>query len=100
MQHVKTLTTEDEIVSVQYWRDEYLRLNSMMPEWRRKQLIQFDPYFLTAVGKDDINHVKNGRAGLEKTRRVVLALRLLVELFEKEKASDEKLMKRQKLTRV
>lgn len=88
------------MLKVQYWRDEFERLYKLLPEFQRKNLIPYDDYFLKAIAKDDVTHVKKGEAGLEKTRRVVMALQNLVDDTQKQKISLHKVMKRQKLVAV
>ena len=83
--------------SLEFWRDEFQRLYKIAPEFKRNNLIIYDSYFLTAVGKDDVRNVKNNKASYEKTRRVVLALTKYVESIQDESRSAKKLLKRQKL---
>ena len=101
MGHVKTPTeVKEEMLSVQYWRNEFDRLNELYPNFQRINLVIYDDYFLMAIAKDDVSHVKKGEAGLEKTRRVVLALQKLVDFRLADDKAAEKLRRRQKLERV
>ena len=85
-------------IDVEYWRSLFDDLYKKHPNFTRKQLSNHDNYFQLAIGKDDINHVKKGRAGLVKTRRVVMALQKAIEKTNDSNESIKKLMRRQNLS--
>ncbi|GGD44864.1 hypothetical protein GCM10011514_06090 [Emticicia aquatilis] len=101
MEHVKTpIDVKEEMLSVHYWRDEFERLYALAPDFQRTDLIQYDDYFLMAKAKDDVSHVKKGESGLEKTRRVVIALQKLVDSRERSAKSLANFRSRQKLVKA
>lgn len=78
-------------------KDEFARLSAICPNFLRKDLIPFDPYFKLATAKDDIRNLRNGRCGYEKTRRIVVALRAFVGNKAKNTDQLNRIVKRQKL---
>jgi len=97
---VKVLDSSVEEFTIDYWRNEFNRLFKLHPNFKRVDLVAFDSYYLTAIGKDDIQNIKLGKAGLAKTRRLVLALQKMSDYLSDKELSTQKLIKRQKLITV
>lgn len=85
------------MLDVGYWRSLFDELYLKAPNFERKQLVVYDNFFLTAVGKDCVRNVKAGKAGLLPTKKVVEALTKLVDAQELAKTNVDGLKKRQKL---
>jgi hypothetical protein len=81
----------------EHWRGRFNRAFLQHPNFSRKELSEIDSYFLSAIGKDDINHVKKGRAGVEKTARVTIALETIVTKRNTRQKSTDKIIKRSKI---
>jgi hypothetical protein len=88
---------ELKILTIDELREKFDRLHAREPDFVRKNLVIYDGYFLSAVGKDAVSRVKKGMGGYEVTQRVVIALEKYVASKEKAKGGLEKLAKRQKL---
>lgn len=87
----------DETLTVPYWRERFDVLYENPKDWSRKDLVQYDKYFLSAAGKDAVRNVKEGRGGLEPTMRVVKALERLFADRDADAKSEAKILKKQKL---
>lgn len=93
----KVEKSHNEMLDVLYWRVLFDELYLKAPDFERKQLVVYDNFFLTAVGKDCVRNVKAGKAGLLPTKKVVEALKKLIEAKELDKTNVDGLIKRQKL---
>lgn len=87
-----TVHIRDEYFSVDYWRTEFHSLVHRLGRDWRKEVRSIDPGITT----DILCYVKADRGGLDKTRRVVLALQKLTPEKVKRKrpiSSRQKLLK-------
>lgn len=91
-----------EEFKVEYWRNEFNRLLSEVGSPRRlaKELATKNDYFSTAKGVSDVNNAKKNRAGLEATRRIVLAMLQLQQATQATVDRETRFMRRQRLTRI
>lgn len=93
--------TVDEF-NVDHWRTEFKRLLEGVKETRKlaKQLAEVDDYYKSANGASDVNNAKKSRAGLQATRRIVLAMQKLQDAQQQTVDRENLLLRRQKLTRI
>ncbi|MDP1816707.1 MAG: hypothetical protein Q8K92_19800 [Leadbetterella sp.] len=83
--------------TVDYWRDRYDEVLKKIGKLDRLQLVTYDKHYLTAIGKDQIRNVKQHKAGLEPTMRLVLVLEKLADDLKMDKDIKNKYIKSQKL---
>ena len=63
----------NEVWTVEYWREEFVKVRADMPSRWRQALANHNSFFNTKQGADMMDQVADGRASLEKTARVVQA---------------------------
>lgn len=91
---VATAISVDEQFHVAYWRDEFKRLlNPVGRQWKQK-IREID----TELDCNTLEAVRDGRASLEKTRRVVVALQKVEGQIEEKETRISARIKRHKLT--
>lgn len=75
MKTTNTVISDDQMISVEYWRERFLKARGRL-EGKSiiRTLVLVDVYYDSVDGINDFKNVSRGKAGLEKTRKVVLAL--------------------------
>ncbi|MDR6195206.1 hypothetical protein [Siphonobacter sp. SORGH_AS_0500] len=88
-----TVHIRDELFTVEYWRNEFQSLVLKLGRNWRKEVKSIDPSIDSSV----LDYVKDGRGGIDNTRRVVLALQKLTPEKVKRKRP---ISSRQKISRT